>query len=37
MANKNIESDIAEVTQALRLSDAAAGLSGRIDCSPETI
>jgi hypothetical protein len=29
--------DISEVSEALRLSDAAAGLSGRIDCSPETI
>ena len=37
MANKDIDSDIAEVTEALRLSDAAAGLSGRIDCSSETI
>jgi len=37
MANKDIDSDISEVTEALRLSDAAAGLSGRIDCSPETI
>ena len=37
MANKDIDSDISEVTEALRLSDAAAGLSGRIDCSAETI
>jgi len=37
MANKDIDSDISEVTEALRLSDAAAGLSGRIDWSPETI
>src|SRR2546430_16692286 len=37
MAKEAAHPDIAEVSEALRLSDAAAGLSGRIDCSPETI
>src|SRR3954469_22462564 len=34
---KEATHDISEVSEALRLSDAAAGLSVRIDCSPETI
>ena len=37
MAKEAAHPDISEVSEALRLSDAAAGLSGRIDCSPETI
>jgi hypothetical protein len=37
MAKEVAHPDISEVAEALRLSDAAAGLSGRIDCSPETI
>ena len=37
MAKEDINPDISEINEALRLSDVAAGLSGRIDCSPETI
>src|SRR6478672_13450675 len=37
MAKEAAHPDISEVSEALRLSEAAAGLSGRIDCSPETI
>ena len=37
MTKEATHPDISELSEALRLSDAAAGLSGRIDCSPETI
>lgn len=37
MAKEDIDADVSEVSDALRLSDAVAGLSGRIECSPETI
>src|SRR5712691_11305756 len=37
MSEEGHKSRIAEIPDSLRLSDAAAGLSGRIDCSPETI
>jgi len=37
MAKEATHPDVSELSEALHLSDAAAGLSGRIDCSPETI
>src|SRR5437667_10861544 len=35
MSEEGHKSRIAEIPDSLRLSDAAEGLSGRIDCSPE--
>src|SRR5213079_79544 len=37
MSEEGHKSRIAEIPDSLRLSDAAEGLSGRIDCSPENI
>ncbi len=37
MSEKNSNLEAQELTSSLRLSDAAEGLSGRVDCSPENI
>src|SRR5881409_2108992 len=37
MSEEGHKSRIAEIPDSLRLSDAAEGLSGRVDCSPENI
>jgi phage shock protein A len=37
MSEKNSNLETQELTGSLRLSDAAEGLSGRVDCSPENI
>jgi phage shock protein A len=37
MSGKNSNLEAQELTSSLRLSDAAEGLSGRVDCSPENI
>ena len=37
MADDSNESHMPEMTEALRLADAATGLAGRVDCSPENI
>src|SRR5437763_16424154 len=37
MSEEGHKSRIAEIPDSLRLSDAAEGLSGRIDCSPDSI
>src|SRR5213595_3546510 len=37
MSEEGHKSRIAEIPDSLRLSDAAEGLSGRIDCTPENI
>src|SRR5213594_446841 len=37
MSEEGHKSRIAEIPDSLRLSDAAGGLSGRVDCSPENI
>jgi Gas vesicle protein K len=37
MSEEGRKSKIAEIPDSFRLSDAAEGLSGRIDCSPENI